>query len=87
MIVLEGAQFASSGFEEIRFGMDGRDRCFDNIFVERLWRSVKYEKVYLHDYGTVADANRGLGNYFPFYNGERLSSFRTSTATNDTSRN
>lgn len=74
----QGVQFTSSGFvdrlekEEIRISMDGRGRCFDNIFVERLWRSVKYEEVYLHDYGTVADAHRGLGNYFPFYNGERL---------------
>ena len=74
----QGVQFTSSGFvgrlegEEIQVSMDGKGRCFDNIFVERLWRSVKYEEVYLHDYRTVADARTGLGNYFPFYNGERL---------------
>lgn len=74
----QGVQFTSSGFverlekEDIQISMDGRGRCFDNIFVERLWRSVKYEEVYLHDYGTVGDAQRGLGKYFPFYNGERL---------------
>lgn len=74
----QGVQFTSAGFvdrlasEEIRISMDGRGRCFDNIFVERLWRSVKYEEVYLHDYGTVGDARTGLGHYFPFYNGERL---------------
>ena len=48
--------------------MDGRGRVFDNIFVERLWRSVKYEEVYLKDYRDVAEARRGLGRYFPFYN-------------------
>lgn len=71
----QGVQFTSLGFverlkkENIRISMDGRGRCFDNIFVERLWRSVKYEEVYLNDYGTVGDAKRGLGRYFPFYNG------------------
>jgi hypothetical protein len=44
---------------------------FDNIFVERLWRSVKVEEVYLHDYQIVEDARQGLGRYFPFYNQER----------------
>ena len=52
--------------------MDGRGRCFDNIFVERLWRSVKYEEVYLHDYETVGQARTGLGRYFALYNDERL---------------
>ena len=51
--------------------MDGRGRCFDNIMVERLWRSVKYEEVYLKDYQQVRDAAQGLGDYFPFYNLER----------------
>jgi putative transposase len=74
----QGVQFTSADFigrlehEKIQISMDGRGRCFDNIFVERLWRSVKYEEVYLKDYGTVADAQAGLGRYFPFYNGERL---------------
>ena len=52
--------------------MDGRGRALDNIFVERLWRSVKYEEVYLHDYENVPAAITGLGQYFPFYNHERL---------------
>jgi putative transposase len=52
--------------------MDGRGRALDNIFVERLWRSVKYEDIYLKDYRTVGEAKQGLGNYFQFYNGERL---------------
>ena len=52
--------------------MDGRGRVYDNIFVERLWRSVKYEEVYLHDYETVANARGNLGAYFQFYNEERL---------------
>ncbi len=52
--------------------MDGRGRALDNIFVERLWRSVKYEEVDLHDYQIVPEAISGLGTYFNFYNGERL---------------
>ena len=52
--------------------MDGRGRVFDNIFVERLWRSVKYEEVYLHQYQTVSEARNGLAKYFLFYNMERL---------------
>ena len=51
--------------------MDGRGRVFDNIFVERLWRSVKYEEVFLHDYTGVPEAREGLGHYFKFYNEER----------------
>ena len=51
--------------------MDSTGRALDNIFVERLWRSVKYEEVYLNDYQTVLDARQGLGWYFEFYNGER----------------
>jgi putative transposase len=74
----QGVQFTSFDFierlerEKVRISMDGKGRCFDNIFVERLWRSVKYEEVYLHDYETAGDARTGLGNYFPFYNGQRL---------------
>jgi len=74
----QGAQFTSVEFtkilldEEIRVSMDGRGRVFDNIFVERLWRSVKYEEVYLHDYATVPNARGNLGAYFQFYNEERL---------------
>lgn len=74
----QGTQFTSIDFtsrlekENIRISMDGRGRFIDNIFVERLWRSVKYEEVYLHDYDTVSDARKGLSRYFLFYNMERL---------------
>ncbi len=51
--------------------MDGRGRAADNIFVERLWRTVKYEDIYLRDYETLAQVQAGLGAYFAFYNGER----------------
>lgn len=74
----QGVQFTSQAFtgrlEEagIRISMDGRGRCMDNIFVERLWRSVKYEEVYLKDYETVPEAVQGLAAYFTFYNRERL---------------
>ena len=74
----QGVQFTSTTFTQrllargIRISMDGRGRALDNIFVERLWRSVKYEEVYLHDYQTVPEATLGLGRYFNFYNRERL---------------
>jgi putative transposase len=51
--------------------MDGKGRCMDNIFVERLWRSLKYEEVYLHAYATVAEAKAGIGSWLDFYNTER----------------
>ena len=53
---------------DIKISLDGRGRAFDNIMVERLWRSVKYEEVYLKDYQSVKDVNEGLGQYFKFYN-------------------
>jgi putative transposase len=74
----QGAQFTSAEFtgllesEGIRISMDGRGRLYDNIFVERLWRTVKYEEVYLHEYQTVAEAWAHLDVYFRFYNEERL---------------
>ena len=74
----QGVQFTCSDFvgrleqAKIQISMDGKGRCFDNIFVERLWRSVKYEEVYLHDYTTVSEARTGLERYFAFYNDERL---------------
>ena len=74
----QGVQFTSGNFtnvlerDGIRISMDGRGRAYDNIFVERLWRTVKYEEVYLHQYLTVADARRGLKRYFHFYNTERI---------------
>ena len=52
--------------------MDGRGRALDNVFVERLWRSVKYEDIYLHEYATVPELEKGLERYFTFYNYERL---------------
>lgn len=73
----QGAQFTSLDFtgrlaaQDIRISMDGRGRAFDNIFVERLWRTVKYEEVYLHDYEDVPTAVAGLKRYFRFYNEER----------------
>ena len=51
--------------------MDGKGRCMDNIFVERLWRSLKYEEVYLHAYATVAEAKAGISSWLDFYNTER----------------
>jgi putative transposase len=74
----QGAQFTSPAFTGrltgagVRISMDGRGRALDNVFVERLWRSVKYEEVYPHDYEGMKDAQRGLGQYFPFYNEERV---------------
>ena len=73
----QGAQFTSDAFTGIledhciRISMDGRGRAFDNIFVERLWRTVKYEEVYLKDYSGVRDAKDSLRGYFDFYNNER----------------
>ncbi len=73
----QGVQFTSRDFTGrlqaagVRISMEGRGRVFDNIF-ERLWRTVKYEEVYLHDYTDVGAAIRGLGQYFTFYNRERL---------------
>ena len=52
--------------------MDGKGRCMDNIFVERLWRSLKYEDIYLHAYASVAEAQVGIGAWLHFYNEERL---------------
>jgi putative transposase len=73
----QGSQFTSDGFtgvlkrEGIIISMDGRGRAFDNIFVERLWRSVKHEDVYLKGYATMGELVIGLTEYFVFYNGER----------------
>src|SRR4029079_7195461 len=56
----------------VAVSMDGRGRCLDNVFVERLWRSVKYEDVYLRGYETVPELERGLAAYFRFYNKGRF---------------
>jgi len=74
----QGAQFTSPAFTErlkqggIRISMDGRGRALDTVFVERLWRSVKYEEVYVREYQSVWDARQGLARYFGFYNHARL---------------
>ena len=73
----QGSQFTSDEFTNnlkkahVRISMDGRGRCFDNIFIERLWRSVKYEEVYLCDYADLHEAHGRLEQYFDFYNHER----------------
>jgi putative transposase len=74
----QGVQFTAEAFTGrlqlagVAVSMDGRGRCLDNVFVERLWRTVKYENVYLHGYERVPELERGLRSYFAFYNGDRL---------------
>jgi putative transposase len=74
----QGTQFTAEAWTSrlesagVAVSMDGRGRYLDNVFVERLWRSVKYENVYLRGYETVPQLHKGLGCYFPFYNTERL---------------
>ena len=74
----QGVQFTAQEFSEllsrneVKISMDGRGRVYDNILVERLWRTVKYEEVYLHEYQTVSEARQSLEAYFRFYNAERL---------------
>ena len=73
----QGSQFTSKGFTDvlvkngIAISMDGRGSWRDNVFVERLWRSIKYEEVYLRAYDTVSEARASLGRYLTFYNGQR----------------
>ena len=70
----QGAQFTSEDFtnrlrrHEIAISMDGKGRCLDNVFVERLWRSLKYEEVYLHAYIDGREAKKGIARYFKFFN-------------------
>jgi putative transposase len=74
----QGAQFTSSAWinvlvaHQISISMDGRGRYLDNIFVERLWRSVKQECIYLHDFSSVAEVKKALSEYFEYYNYQRL---------------
>lgn len=74
----QGSQFTSKVFTQklldhkVRISMDGRGRVFDNIFIERLWRSLKYENIYVQEYQTISDLRSGLKDYFDFYNTERL---------------
>lgn len=73
----QGSQYTSNAFtgklkeQGIKISMDGKGRYLDNIFIERLWRSVKYEKVFLEEFETVSDLTKGLKEYFNFYNYER----------------
>ena len=73
----QGAQYTSLNYinileeNEIRISMDGRGRCMDNIFTERLWRTIKYENVYLNEYADIGEAEQGLNEYFKFYNEKR----------------
>ncbi len=73
----QGSQFTSNAFtsvlkqHQIEISMDGKGRALDNVFVERLWRSLKYEEIYLKEYATVADLINGLTEYFLFYSTER----------------
>jgi putative transposase len=74
----QGSHFTSPHYTQrllaagVQISMDGKGRALDNIFTERLWRTVKYEEVYLHEYSTPKDAFQGLGAYFDFYNHRRL---------------
>lgn len=74
----QGAQFTAQAFTDTvqaagaQVSMDGRGRALDNIFIERLWRTVKYENIYLMDYATVPELQTGLADYFRFYDDERL---------------
>jgi putative transposase len=73
----QGSQFTSEKFtgelerRGIAISMDGRGRCFDNIFIERLWRSLKYEEVYVREYASVPEVRAGIGSWFRFYNQRR----------------
>jgi putative transposase len=73
----QGVQFTAAAWTGrlesagVAVSMDGKGRCLDNVFVERLWRTVKYEDVYLWRYETVPELRQGLGRYFPYYNEER----------------
>jgi putative transposase len=73
----QGVQFTSAGFVDeleaagVRISMDGKGRFLDNIFIERLWRSLKYEEVFTKAYGSVTEARRGIGGWLSFYNDER----------------
>jgi putative transposase len=70
----QGSQFTSKDFTDVlldagvKISMDGKGRCLDNVFVERLWRSLKYEDVYIKAYADLVEARAGIGRYFAFYN-------------------
>jgi len=88
----QGVQFTSAAFldelsgQGVRISMDGKGRFLDNIFIERLWRSLKYEEVYIKAYDSVAEARQGIGAWFGFYNGKRphqALDYRTPRAVHD----
>ncbi len=74
----QGSQFTSKDFTQklldnkVQISMDSRGRVFDNIFIERLWRTVKYDNIYIQEYHTITDTRQGLKTYFDSYNMERL---------------
>ena len=74
----QGSQFTSSPYiqlllaHDVRISMDSKGRALDNIFTERLWRTVKYEEVYLKEYASPREAREGLTNYLRFYHEERI---------------
>jgi len=73
----QGSHFTSPKYiqklldAQVQISMDGRGRAMDNVFTERLWRSIKYEEVYLNDYASPREARQGIGHYLTFYNHER----------------
>jgi len=74
----QGSQFTSEAFtsvlkfHKVEISMDGRGRALDNIFVERLWRTLKYEEIYLKSYDSMIELQESVSRYFDFYNGERF---------------
>ena len=74
----QGSHFTSPHYADVlrgagvKISMDGKGRALDNIFTERLWRTIKYEEVYLHEYASPREARSGLSEYIRFYNHERL---------------
>ena len=78
VLTLQGSHFTSPQYTQrlltagVQISMDGKGRSLDNIFTERLWRTIKYEEVYLHEYVTPKDALEGIARYLHFYNHQRL---------------
>jgi putative transposase len=74
----QGSQFTSEAFTSqleklgIRISMDGKGRALDNVYIERFWRTLKYEDIYIKDYNTMADLKEGIKKYVSFYNSERF---------------
>lgn len=74
----QGSHFTSQEYQmllreaQVKISMDGKGRAIDNIFTERLWRTVKYEEVYIHDYASPREARQRLAHYFDFYNYQRI---------------